>query len=66
MSAGNEVGFCYILSEELITGLNCTGIAEVVTGVTVQVSYNTPSGSGKRQASSGTDSTSMSTTSSVD
>jgi len=64
MKAGNEVGFCYILSEELITGLNCTGIADVVTGVTVQVSYNS-NGSAKRQVSSGTDSASMSTTSSV-
>jgi len=66
MNAGNEIGFCYILSEELITGLNCTGIADIVTGVTVQVSYsNSNNGSLKRQASSGTDSTTMSTSSSV-
>jgi len=67
VNAGNEVGFCYILSQELITGLNCTGVADIVTGVTVQVSYSDNSGSGKRQASpSGTDSASMSTSSSVD
>jgi len=78
-SEGNVAGFCFEFSSSIISNLNCTGVAQIVIGVEVMVnymessSYNTTGTVGaKREVSyiessnSGQQSTTLSTTASVD